>query len=152
MEMSDIREINLVMNKETQKHKGFAFIELIDPKFAVSLLELDGIATLLGSCLNIRPAHEKSIKLQGNQDNYRSFGTQDYSSLAIQVDKRHKKLVSEQIARNEKARIEYLKKKEEKEKVEKEFVEAGGKLLGGLGHGYANGKAKLHSGYSNFEM
>lgn len=151
MDMSDIREINLVEDKETKKHKGFAFVELIEPKVAISLLELDG-TDLLGSCLNIRPAQEKSIKLKGDSENYRSFGSQDYSALAIQVDKRHKQLVAQQITTNEEARHQYLKKKALKEKAEKEFVEAGGQPLGGLGHGYAKGKAKLHSGYSNFEL
>jgi RNA recognition motif-containing protein len=151
IEVADIREINLVSDKETKVHKGFAFVELMNAEASIRLLGLNE-SILLGSTLAIRPAREKSIKLQGDKDNYRRFGSLDYSALALQVDKRHKTLVAEQIARNEKSREEYLQKKELKELSEKAFVEAGGQLPGGYGHGYAQGKPKLHKGYSHFEM
>mmetsp|Transcript_13016 Transcript_13016/g.15543 ORF Transcript_13016/g.15543 Transcript_13016/m.15543 type:complete len:249 (+) Transcript_13016:71-817(+) len=150
VEMSEIREFNLVTDKASGIHKGFAFIELVNATAARSILELNG-CELLGSELSVRPAQEKRIPVQGNQSATRRFGSLDYSAIALQVDKRHKHLVAEQIATNEAAREAYLITKAKKEEDLKQFVASGGKVPGGYGHGLAKGKPKLHSGYSNFD-
>ena len=155
VEKTDINEIRLVEDQGNKgKHRAFGFIELINSEASARVLDLDG-TELLGSEVSVRPARPK----KGHQEETaggrgtRRFGSLDYSALALGVEKRHKQLIAEQVASSEKARAAYLQKKEKEEQVARDFVAAGGKLPDGFGYGYtANGRPKLHNGYSSFDV
>jgi hypothetical protein len=78
----------------------------------------------------------------------------DYTALAEGVQKRHKQLVAEQVARNEASRKVFLADQAKKAEEERAFVAQGGVLPGGLGHGFnrGTGAPKLHSGFRDFEL